>query len=93
MPQYLRIEIGGVCVAEMKTSHRDGAHYDIFWNSYKGHQQHFCNFYTGVECQPRDPVERQRDSRNDFTHARRAIAAASLTAKQVLDKLEKAGLW
>jgi hypothetical protein len=85
MPQYLTIEIGGVCIAKMKTSHLDGTHYNIFWNSKIGYEEDFPNFDTGVECQPSDPVERKKDFKNDFIHARRVIAAASLTAKQFLD--------
>ena len=89
MPQHLEIEIEGACVAEMMTSHRDGTHYDIYWSSNSGFKFHFPDFDTGIECQPSDPAKRQIDFQNDFTHARRAIAAASETAKQFLHELVK----
>jgi hypothetical protein len=89
MPQYLEIEIDGVSLAKMKTSHRDGTHYDICWCNNSGFQQKFSNFNTGVKCQPKDKIAQKKDFQNDFTHMCRAIAAASKTAKQFLNKLEK----
>jgi len=89
MPQYLEIEIGGVPAAKMKTSHRDGTHYDVYWCTNSGFQRKYPNINTGVECQPEDQIRRKVDLQNDFTHMRRAIAAASKTAKQFLNELEK----
>jgi len=89
MPQHLGIEMGGIFVADMMTSNRGGTHYDICWSSHDGFQCKFPNFNTGVKCQPRDKLKRWLDSRNDFIHAHRAIAAASSTAMQFLDELEK----
>lgn len=85
MPQYLYINIAGVSIAQMRTENRGGTHYDIFWNSNQGYQEDFKNRDTGVECQPSDSGEKIEDFKNDFTHARRSIAAASSTAKQFLD--------
>ncbi|MGB2963178.1 MAG: hypothetical protein WBB69_04250 [Anaerolineales bacterium] len=89
MPHHLEIESDGVRVAEMMTSHLRGTHYNIYWCSNTGFHHNFPNFDTGVECQPKDPVKRQLDFLNDFTHARRAIAAASKTAKMFLSELSK----
>jgi hypothetical protein len=89
MPQYLEIEIGGDSVAKMKTSHRNGTHYDIYWCINSGFQRKYSNINTGVECQPKDQTKRKIDFQNDFTHMQRAIAAASKTAKQFLNEIEK----
>lgn len=74
-------------VAEMMTSHLRGTKYDIFWCSHTGFHQDFPNVDTGIECQPCDPEERELDFRNDFIHARRAIAAAAITARMYLDEM------
>jgi hypothetical protein len=89
MPQHLDIEIGGVCVAEIMTSNRGGTHYDIYWSCHDGFQCKFPNFNTGVNCQPKEKSKRWFDSRNDYFHAHRAIAAASSTAMHFLDELAK----
>jgi hypothetical protein len=90
MPQHLEISCGGVRVAEMMTSHLNGTHYDICWCSDTGFHRSYHNIDTEVESQPnKDGVERQKDFQNDLTHARRAIAAASKTAKIFLDELSK----
>jgi hypothetical protein len=87
MPQYLEIEIGGQCVARMETSHRTGTRYDICWCSNFGFQRSFLSLDTGVPCQPEEQDASKVDFQNDFIHARRAIAAASSTAKQFLNDL------
>jgi hypothetical protein len=89
MPQCLTIQIGGVCIAGMMTGNLGGTKYRISWYSNIGNQEPFVdNVDTGVECQPpRNDPEWGKDLRNDFIHARRAIAAASLTTKQFLDNL------
>jgi len=90
MPQHLEIECNGVRLAEMMTGHLVGTNYNIYWCSNIGFHHNFPNFDTGVECQPEDQVKRQLDFHNDFAHARRVIAAASLTAKMFLVELSKA---
>ena len=87
MPQYLYFEIRDKRVATMQTSHLSGTCYDIKWCRPAGPKLSLPGIDTGVQCQPEDPIKRKRDFQNDFSHARRAIAAASLTAKQFLDKL------
>jgi hypothetical protein len=89
MPQYLIIVVGGATIAQMKTSHRNGSRYDIYWTSIQGCQREFPDIDKGVECQPSvgNAHERTQDFRNDFIHARRAISAASSTAKRFLDDL------
>jgi hypothetical protein len=87
MPQYLKIKIGDVCIAEMKTSKCGKTNYDICWCSNTCFQLHFPKVDTGVECQPNDRDKKLLDFQNDYIHARRAIAAATLTAKRFLDSL------
>jgi len=91
MPQHLYIEVGGECIADMMTSNCGGSSYDIYWKTHDGIQHHFPNFNTGVLCQPKDRSKRWFDSRNDYIHAHRAIAAASLTANQFLSELKSVG--
>ncbi len=89
MPQHIFIEIGGVCIAHMWTSRLGGTRYDIYWESNQVYRKKISNRNTGVDCQPTSNLaESRKDSKNDFIHARRSIAAASSTAKQFLDNLD-----
>lgn len=90
MPQYLEIQVAGHSEATLKTSHRQGTRYDVYWSTTSGFHREFFNVNTEIECQPDDQTQRRRDFRNDFAHMRRAIAAASVTGKRFLDALDEA---
>ena len=87
MPQHLYIESHGTLVGEMSTGHLSDTCYDVFWQGSGGVKLFLPNVDTGIQRQPNDPVERQRDFQNDFIHARRAIGAAAITATRFLEAL------
>ena len=89
MPQYLSIETRHSLVGKMSTSHRSGTCYDVLWQGPEGLEVRFSNVDTGIQRQPSDHKERQRDFRNDFAHARRAIGAAAMTAMRFLGALPR----
>ena len=91
MPQYLEIEHNGERIAVMMTSRLNGTNYRVSWFCSMDIHQTGQIIDTEVECQPSDPAERQIDFQNDFIHARRAVAAASKTARGYTDKLIDAG--
>lgn len=88
MPQFLRFEVKGVELASMKTSHRSGTSYAVEWRVASGVVLSLHAVDTGVQCQSGGRIKRQQDFRNDFIQARRAVAAASLTAEQFLRVLQ-----
>ncbi len=92
MPQFLEIEREGERIAVMMTGRLNGTNYRVSWYSNMGINLIIPIIDTRVECQPSDPAEQQIDFQNDFTHARRAIAAASNTARAFLDKLLNEGI-
>jgi hypothetical protein len=92
MPQHLKIDVEGELVAWLSTSNKGGTLYDVS----------LCvpelnidipapNVDTGVERQPQDPEARAAEFRNDFTHARRCIAAAVRSADNFLHHLREHG--
>lgn len=89
MPQYLRIEAAGALVGKMSTSHRPETDtcYDVSWQEPGGVELFLPNVDTGIPRQPSDCIEKQRDFRNDFTHARRSVGAAVVTAPRFLEQL------
>lgn len=87
MPQCLEIERDGERIAVMMTGRLNGTNYRVSWYSSMGIHLIIPIVDTGVECQPSDRAEKQIDFQNDFTHACRAVTAASNTARTFLDKL------
>jgi hypothetical protein len=88
MPQYLIFEKDGVHIGKIATGNKGGTKYDVCWLDPTG--KRLCFFQdvdTGVLRQPQDQVEQARDFKNDFTHARRAIAATTSTANRFIEEL------
>jgi len=88
MPQYLHFVIDGTCVANIATGNKSGTLYDVKLTSTLTDEIEFINVDTSVQSQPPPGAERERDFRNDFNHARRAIAAVTTKAEAVIGKLQ-----
>jgi hypothetical protein len=92
MPQYLKIEVEGRPVGCLCTSNKGGTLYDVILGvSELGIDISLTDVDTGVQRQPQDPKARAEDFRDDFTHARRCIAAAVTSADKFLQRLREHG--
>jgi hypothetical protein len=88
VPQYLIFEKDGVPIGKIATGNKGETRYDVCWlNPNETRLCFFQDVDTGVQRQPQDQGERIRDFKNDFTHARRAIAATTSTANRFLEEL------
>lgn len=91
MPQHLNLEVDGVLTGRISTSNKGGTLYDVCWfRPDGGLELSLTDVDTGVPRQPQTPDAMERDFKNDFTHSKRAIAAATKTATRFLFELPKA---
>ena len=92
MPQHLKIEVEGQQVAELRTRNKGETLYNVRLCVPELETECFHpNVNTGVQRQPQDDAGRAEDFRDDFTHARRCIAAAFATADEFLEQLGEQG--
>lgn len=93
MPQLLKCEVDGEGVACVQTSNTGATEYDVVLRSEQLDLKLTADAVdTGVRRQPQAPGPRRDDFRNDFTHARRAIACAATAGEiQFIDEVGRQG--
>jgi hypothetical protein len=89
MPQHLCFTVNGEFQAILTTGNLSGrgfaTGYSVQWCFVDNTGTHVGDFDTGIISQPTNQAERRADFLCDFTHARRAIAAARVSAVSILE--------
>ncbi len=92
MPQFLHLVANQCLLGTIRTGHTGSESerstvYDVHWMEGDHPRHEFQNVDTGIPCQPLSPVDCELDFKDDFIHARRAIAAACATAEDLFHRL------
>lgn len=92
MPQHLKIEVGSKLVACLSTSNKADTVYDVTWRIPEiKTEMSLTDVDTGVQRQPQEAEACAKDFKDDFTHARRCIAAAFASSDKLLKHLREHG--
>ena len=90
MPQHLKITVEGQLAGWLSTSSKSGTVYDVRLRVPEIGASFSCHDVDiGVQRQPQDSQARAEDFRDDFTHARRCIAATIVTSDEFIQLLRE----
>jgi hypothetical protein len=90
MPQHLSFEVEGHLVGLLSTGNKGGTKYDVrLCVPEIGIRFSLPDVDTGVQRQPQERQARLEDRRDEFTHARRCIAAAVATSDRLVELLRE----
>ena len=92
MPQHLHIASGDDIVGIITAINLGGTRYGVLLKNTHGRLVDLIEVDSGVERQPQDAEAQQEDFKNDFTHVRRGIAAASVAASHFRQRLIEQGV-